>query len=71
MNAKGEKMLHSFMETRKLSEREEFLAKQIVDAAFIVHKNLGPGLFERVYEVCFLICELKAVDQVNPVCRPR
>jgi GxxExxY protein len=84
----------------------EMLAKQIVNAAFKVHKNLGPGLLEKVYEVCFcyelskvgiqtkrqveipisyeqmifnealrldvlvedsIICELKAVDILNPV----
>jgi len=91
---------------RPLSEKEEAIAKKIVDAAYTVHKNLGPGLLEKVYEVCFcheltkrglryqrqldlpivydgmtfneglrvdvfveesIICELKAVDQVNPV----
>jgi GxxExxY protein len=36
-----------------LSELEEFLAKEIVDSAFNVHKELGPGLLERVYEACF------------------
>ena len=90
----------------ELTEREEFLASMIVDAAYNVHKNLGPGLLERLYEVCFchelykrkirykrqldipivyddlvfdeglrldvlvddlIICELKAVDEVNPV----
>jgi GxxExxY protein len=90
----------------KLTQKEEFLAVQIVDAAFNVHKNLGPGLLEKVYEICFchelqkkgirykrqvdipivyddvvfdeglrldvlvedlIICELKAVEQVNPV----
>jgi GxxExxY protein len=89
-----------------LSEREECLAKEIVDCAFKVHKQLCPGLLGRVYEVCFchelskkgigfkrqlnipitydnlvfdeelrlkvlvkdlIICELKAVDLVNPV----
>lgn len=89
-----------------LSEREEALAKKIVDSAYTVHKKLGPGLLERVYEVCFchelskqglkyqrqvdipivydgivfdeglridvlvedlIICELKAVDEMNPV----
>jgi GxxExxY protein len=30
----------------------EQVAKQVVDAAFAVHKNLGPGLLESVYEVC-------------------
>jgi GxxExxY protein len=90
----------------KLSEREEWVAKEVVDCAFKVHKQLGPGLLEKVYEVCFcheltkktipftrqidipivydnlvfneglrldvlvdkmIICELKAVDVVNPV----
>ena len=90
----------------KLSEKEEWLAKEIVDCAFKVHKQLGPGLLEKVYEVCFcheltkkgilfkrqidipitydnlvfneglrldvlvdelVICELKAVDLINPV----
>ena len=89
-----------------LSEREEIIAEKIVDAAYTVHKNLGPGLLEKVYEVCFcyelskrglkyqrqvdipieydgltfdeglrvdvfveqlVICELKAVEQVNPL----
>jgi GxxExxY protein len=36
-----------------LSEREEFLGREIVDAAFRVHKELGPGLLEKVYEACF------------------
>jgi len=90
----------------KLSEKEELLAKEIVDCAFKVHKALGPGLLENIYETCFchelykkgikyqrqvdipivydnivfdeglrldvlvedlIICELKAVDTVNPV----
>jgi GxxExxY protein len=37
----------------KLSEREEFLATQIVDIAFKIHKQLGPGLLESVYSKCF------------------
>lgn len=41
------------MEFKPLSQREEYLAKQIVDAAYTVHKKLGPGLLEKVYEVCF------------------
>ena len=90
----------------KLSEIEEAIAKKIVDAAYSVHKILGPGLLEKVYEVCFchelgkrgllylrqvdipivydglkfdeglrldvivdnlVICELKAVEEMNPV----
>ena len=94
------------MKYEKTSEKEEQIASQIVDAAYSVHKALGPGLLERVYETCFcheltkrglsyerqidipieydgitfneglrldvlveglVICELKAVDKMNPV----
>jgi len=94
------------MEFEKTSEREEVVATEIVDAAYTVHKALGPGLLEKIYEVCFcheltkrdlsyqrqvdipveydgitfdeglrldviveelIICEIKAVDQMNPV----
>ena len=89
-----------------ISDELEDIGKKIVDAAYTVHKNLGPGLLEKVYEICFchelskrglsysrqvdipivydgltfeeglrldvlvedkVICELKAVDLVNPV----
>ena len=94
------------MSFKSLSEKEESIAKKIVAAAYTVHKELGPGLLEKVYEVCFchelskrgleyqrqvdipilydgiifneglrldvlveklIICELKAVDEMNPV----
>jgi GxxExxY protein len=94
------------MEFEKTSEREEVVATEIVDAAYAVHKALGPGLLEKIYEVCFcheltkrdlsyqrqvdipveydgitfdeglrldviveelIICEIKAVDKMNPV----
>lgn len=90
----------------QLSEEEERIGKAIVNSAYKVHSKLGPGLLEKVYEVCLqyeltksglivqrqvdipisyddmvfeeglrldilvnnlVICELKAVDQVNPV----
>ncbi len=35
-----------------MDERTEEIAKIIVNSAFKVHKELGPGLLERVYEVC-------------------
>lgn len=35
-----------------LSEQEEWLCKEIVDCAFKVHKELGGGLLEKVYEAC-------------------
>ena len=91
---------------KPLSEKEEQIAKIIVNSAFKVHNELGPGLLEKVYEVCLayelrkaglnvrrqvdipivydgitfdeglrldilveetVICEIKAVDMVNPV----
>jgi len=90
----------------KISDEEDRIGREIVDAAFVVHKELGPGLLEKVYEVCFcyvlaqkgfdikrqldipivfegmtfeeglrldvlvndlVICELKALENVNPV----
>jgi GxxExxY protein len=90
----------------QLSARQEEIATIIVNAAYNVHKELGPGLLERIYEVCFchelekaglkflrqvdipimyqglifneglrldvliedsVICELKAVDLINPI----
>ncbi len=33
---------------------ENEIAKIVVDAAFSIHKNFGPGLHETVYEVCLL-----------------
>ncbi|HCK99264.1 MAG TPA: GxxExxY protein [Candidatus Marinimicrobia bacterium] len=94
------------MKFKPLSEKEESVAKEIVYSAFSVHKNLGPGLLEKVYEICFchelskrglkyqrqieipivydgivfdeglrldvlveeiIICEIKAVDKMNPI----
>ena len=98
--------LKRVVDYKLLSKREEPIAEKIVDSAYSVHKILGPGLLERVYEVCFchelckrglkykrqvdipivydgmnfdeglrldvlveelIICELKAVDQMNSV----
>ena len=39
------------MNFKPLSKIEESIAKKIVDAAYTVHKTLGPGLLEKVYEV--------------------
>jgi GxxExxY protein len=94
------------VEFKETTEQEEAIATQIVDAAYAVHKVLGPGLLEKIYEVCFchelqkrglsyqrqvdipvvydgitfdealrldvivedlIICEIKAVDQTNPL----
>lgn len=90
----------------RLPEELEIIGKKIVNAAYCVHKELGPGLLEKVYEACFcyeilkrelnyarqvsvpivydeiqfdeglrldvlvedlIICEIKAVDLVNPI----
>lgn len=42
----------SVAEFEALSARTESLATQVVDAAVKVHKALGPGLLESVYEIC-------------------
>jgi len=38
--------------TVQLSAEDERIARLIVDAAYTVHKTLGAGLLESVYEVC-------------------
>jgi GxxExxY protein len=35
-----------------LDYRLEQIGEMIVNAAFTVHKKLGPGLLEKIYEVC-------------------
>jgi len=36
-------------------EKLEAIGKQIVDAAYQVHKTLGPGLLESTYERCMFV----------------
>ncbi|MFC1479454.1 GxxExxY protein [Planctomycetota bacterium] len=48
-NSLDTKMLNKY---EPLSKQEENIAESIIDSAFIVHKTLGPGLLEKVYEVC-------------------
>jgi len=36
-----------------LPPEDERIARLIVDSAYTVHKALGAGLLESVYEVCF------------------
>jgi len=38
---------------KPLTERENWLAGQIVDIAISIHKAVGPGLLEGIYEKCF------------------
>ena len=42
----------SFPEIPASTER---IAKPIIDAAFVAHRELGPGLLESIYEAC--LCE--------------
>jgi GxxExxY protein len=44
-----------------IGEREEAVGKAVVHGAYTVHKALGPGLLESVYEAC-LCHELKKAD---------
>jgi GxxExxY protein len=38
---------------KPLTEREKWLTTQIMDIAITIHKFLGPGLLESIYEKCF------------------
>jgi GxxExxY protein len=35
-----------------LDSKTEQIGKALVDASFKVHKELGPGLLEKIYEIC-------------------
>ena len=51
--------------------REELdkLAKEVVDVIYTVHRLMGPGLLESVYEMCalkeFELRNIKAIGQFN------
>lgn len=49
-------------------ERYNYLSKQILDASITVHKEMGPGLLESVYEISlmkeFELRNIKAKNQV-------
>ncbi|HEV8593187.1 MAG TPA: GxxExxY protein [Pyrinomonadaceae bacterium] len=40
------------MKYMDLPPQEERIGKAIVNAAYTIHKSLGPGLLEKVYEAC-------------------
>jgi GxxExxY protein len=40
------------MEFSKVSDEEDSIGRAVVRSAFTVHTSLGPGLLEKVYEVC-------------------
>jgi len=37
---------------KPIPQELEEIGKKIVHAAYLVHKALGPGLLEKVYEIC-------------------
>lgn len=49
-NTKWEKVVR--VDTSGIPEELNALAKECVDAAYVVHSTLGPGLLEAVYEAC-------------------
>ncbi len=54
-------------------EREEFerVAKKIVDCCITVHKEMGPGLLESVYEMCLMKeFELRGINAKSQVAVP-
>ena len=44
---------HEEINRKPLTEREQYLGSQLVDIAICVHRALGPGLLESIYEKCF------------------
>ena len=44
--------LEMVMGFQPISDHVEAVAAEVVDSAFAVHSNLGPGLMERIYEEC-------------------
>jgi len=51
------------MDLKKLTDEEEIIGKAIVNSAFKIHSELGPGLLEKVYEVC-LSHELRKLNLI-------
>ncbi len=38
--------------SRPIPDQTDLIARHVVDAALTVHRQLGPGLLESVYEIC-------------------
>ncbi len=49
---------------KSLTTKEETTAREIVDIAIKIHKELGPGLLESVYAKCF---QYELIKMRNPV----
>ncbi len=47
------------------------LSAQILDSAIAVHKEMGPGLLESIYELCLLKeFEFRGIKAANQICIP-
>lgn len=71
MNAKNAKLISRKVKVIMNKEEYERLGKVILDCAFEVHKELGPGLLESIYEEC--LCEElrnKSINVQNQVYLP-
>ncbi len=53
MNNKESKARSGLWVEVKIPQEIENLARQAVDSAFLVHRELGPGLLESAYRDCF------------------
>ncbi len=53
MKQKTENKKHIKRTYDPLPKELEVIRKKIVDSAYTVYKTLGPGLLEKVYEICF------------------
>ncbi len=52
-------------------EKMEYLSAEILDACITVHKEMGPGLLESVYEFCLMKeFELRGIPARNQVLLP-
>ncbi|KXK56757.1 MAG: GTP-binding signal recognition particle [Chlorobi bacterium OLB5] len=52
-------------------EKMEYLSSEILDACITVHKEMGPGLLESVYEFCLMKeFELRGIPARNQVLLP-
>ena len=52
VNHQGTKTPRGFVQ---ISNELDRIGKKIVDCAFIIHKAMGPGLLESIYQDCFEI----------------